>query len=40
MTSIQVAVPGAPFNFAQHLLETNGQRASKTAFIDDSRVLT
>jgi len=27
--------PGAPFNYAQHLLEVNASRAAKTAFIDD-----
>jgi benzoate-CoA ligase len=30
-----VEPPGAPFNFAQHLLAANAQRAAKTAFVDD-----
>ncbi|MGO4327528.1 benzoate-CoA ligase family protein [Cupriavidus sp. 2TAF22] len=31
----QVQPPGAPFNFAQHLIERNALRATKTAFVDD-----
>ena len=36
MTETTVAAPGASFNFAQHLIERNADRASKTAFIDDA----
>lgn len=35
-----VAAPPEHFNFAQHLLDTNTQRASKTAFIDDFGALS
>jgi len=30
-----VAPPGEPFNFAHHVLQLNGQRAAKAAFVDD-----
>ncbi len=36
----QVAPPGERFNFAQHLLNCNAQRAGRPAFIDDEGVLT
>jgi benzoate-CoA ligase len=36
----QVPPPGEPFNYAEYLLERNTHRASKTAFIDDTRTLT
>ncbi len=35
-----VAPPGDSFNFAQHLLACNTQRAARTAFIDDQATLT
>ena len=35
-SDIRVQPPGERFNFAQHLIERNAQRASKTAFIDDA----
>ncbi len=35
-----VPVPGARFNFAQHLIERNADRAGKVAFIDDLGTLT
>ncbi len=35
-----VQPPGNTFNFAQHLLQANAERASKTAFIDDQGTLT
>ena len=35
-----VAPPGDTFNFAQHLLACNAQRAAKVAFIDDQGALT
>lgn len=34
-TTTQIPPPGERFNFTQHLLACNAQRASKTAFIDD-----
>ena len=33
--SPQVQPPGEVFNFAQHLIERNAGRPSKTAYIDD-----
>ncbi|HEU0202337.1 MAG TPA: benzoate-CoA ligase family protein [Burkholderiaceae bacterium] len=39
-TAPDVPAPAAPFNFAQHLLQLNTQRASKPAFIDDAGTLT
>ena len=39
-TQDDVAPPAARFNFAQHLLEVNAQRALKAAFIDDLGALT
>ena len=30
-----VAPPGEPFNFAHHVLQLNGRRAAKAAFVDD-----
>ena len=39
-TSTAIASPPARFNFAQHLIERNGGRAGKTAFIDDYSTLT
>jgi len=35
-----VPVPGARFNFAQHLIDRNAGRAGKVAFIDDQCTLT
>jgi benzoate-CoA ligase len=35
-----VAPPGEPFNFAHHVLQLNGQRAAKAAFVDDFGALT
>ena len=36
MTTLpDVAAPGEPFNFAQHLIDVNATRADKAAFIDD-----
>jgi benzoate-CoA ligase len=35
MSIEKVAAPGEVFNYAQHLLELNRQRADKTAYIDD-----
>src|SRR5260370_10249974 len=35
-----VPPPPARFNFAQHLIECNGQNAGKVAYIDDQEVLT
>jgi benzoate-CoA ligase len=35
-----VAAPGNPFNFAQHLIDLNAARASKTAYIDDDGALS
>ncbi|MDO8456558.1 MAG: AMP-binding protein, partial [Burkholderiaceae bacterium] len=35
-----VLPPGDVFNFAQHLLACNTQRAAKVAFVDDQGVLT
>jgi len=35
-----VAPPPDRFNFAQHLLQRNAQRAAKAAFVDDSGTLT
>jgi len=35
MSHPAIAAPQAPFNFAQHLLQTNAGRADKPAFIDD-----
>ena len=39
-TAPEIQAPGETFNFAQHLLACNAQRASKAAFIDDQGVLT
>ena len=36
----QVQPPGAHFNFAQHLIERNAQRAGKIAYIDDHGALS
>ena len=36
----QAEAPGAQFNFAQHLIERNAGRPSKTACIDDERSLS
>ncbi|MBN9430498.1 MAG: benzoate-CoA ligase family protein [Burkholderiales bacterium] len=36
----EVPPPGEPFNFAQHLLTVNAQRAAKAAFIDDAGTLS
>jgi benzoate-CoA ligase len=38
--SSQVPTPGDPFNFAQYLLQLNGERSPKIAFIDDHGALT
>ena len=35
-----VPPPGPVFNFAQHLIERNGRRADKVAFIDDLGTLS
>jgi benzoate-CoA ligase len=35
MTAANAVPPPTPFNFAQHLLQLNADRAAKTAFIDD-----
>ncbi len=35
MSTTPVPPPGEQFNFAQHLLDANGGRAPKTAFVDD-----
>ncbi len=35
-----VAAPGAHFNFAQHLIERNRDRAATLAYIDDTRTLS
>lgn len=40
MSIENVAAPKGRFNFAQHLLECNQQRAAKTAYIDDQGSLT
>ncbi len=41
MTSpVPVQPPGPRFNFAQHLIQRNAQRAGKTAFIDDQGQLS
>jgi benzoate-CoA ligase len=40
MSITDVAAPPERFNFAQHLLALNAQRANKTAFIDDHGSLT
>jgi len=40
MDSPVVAVPAAPFNFADHLLQRNRERGDKAAFIDDHGVMS
>ncbi len=40
MNSPDVAAPGERFNFAQHLLAANAERADKAAFIDDQGSLS
>lgn len=40
MSIENIPAPEGRFNFAQHLLETNQQRAGKTAYIDDQGALT
>lgn len=40
MSIENLPAPAGHFNFAQHLLECNQQRASKTAYIDDQGSLT
>jgi benzoate-CoA ligase len=40
MSTDKVAAPGEVFNYAQHLLELNRQRADKTAYIDDQGKLS
>ncbi len=35
MTATQIATPGSRFNFADHLMQLNSERLTKTAFIDD-----
>lgn len=40
MSIENLPAPAGRFNFAQHLLEYNQQRASKTAYIDDQGFLT
>ncbi len=40
MSTEKVAAPGEVFNYAQHLLELNQQRADKTAYIDDQGKLS
>ena len=37
---LHIQAPGAVFNFAQHLMGLNQQRANKTAYIDDQGSLT
>jgi benzoate-CoA ligase len=39
-TQTTIDAPGESFNFAQHLLLCNTQRANKAAFIDDLGILT
>ncbi len=39
-TATSVSPPSERFNFAQHLLALNAQRAAKAAFIDDAGTLT
>ena len=39
-TTSEVAPPPARFNFAQHLLALNAQRADKAAFVDDAGALS
>ena len=39
-TSLSIAEPGTPFNFAQHLIACNAGRPEKTAFIDDEGSLS
>ena len=39
-SNTQTAPPPAQFNFAQHLIDRNGSRAGKTAFIDDHGTLS
>jgi benzoate-CoA ligase len=38
--SIDVAAPGARFNFAQHLIELNASRGDKLAYVDDAGSLS
>ncbi len=40
MTQSHPPAPGPQFNFAQHLIERNGARAAKTAYIDDAGTLS
>lgn len=40
MSIEDISAPGERFNFAQHLLDCNQQRAAKTAYIDDQGALT
>jgi benzoate-CoA ligase len=39
-TTPSVVLPGATFNFAQHLVDINQQRAAKAAYIDDQGSLS
>jgi len=38
--SIDVAAPGARFNFAQHLIQRNAKRGDKLAYVDDAGSLS
>ena len=40
MPTSNVPAPGAPFNFAAHLIARNAGRAAKTAFVDDAGTLS
>ncbi len=40
MPTSNVPAPGAPFNFAAHLIARNAGRAAKTAFVDDAGALS
>ena len=40
MTDNKIQAPGTPFNFADHLIQRNCGRSTKTAYIDDHRKLT
>jgi benzoate-CoA ligase len=40
MTQTDIAAPPENFNFAQHLLAANAERAAKAAFIDDTGTLS
>ena len=40
MTAAHIPAPGARFNIAEHLIQRNAGRPTKTAFIDDHGALS